>query len=164
MVIDPTDREAVLDLKARYFFCVDTRRWDELRTLFTDDARFDGFVAATDGPDAFVDGVASFLAGVTSVHHGSMPQLVARSADLIRARWSMVDLLTWPPGTKPLPGHDSSDLSGRRGHGYYEDEYRRTGDGWRISFMRLARVRVELLHGVHHEQAIATPPDPTWMG
>jgi hypothetical protein len=141
------DYEAVRRLKARYFRYVDGKRWDDLITLFDPDARFDGFAYGTDSPTAFVSGVAEYLEGVDSVHHGFMPQLEARGDGLIRGIWSMVDLLVWSPGSRGYRGISLDGQWGIRGYGHYEEEYRRGPEGWRISFMRLTRLRVEPLVG-----------------
>jgi hypothetical protein len=39
MVQELLDREAIKELKARYFRLVDEQDWDAYRQLFTDDAR-----------------------------------------------------------------------------------------------------------------------------
>ncbi|MFK4296606.1 hypothetical protein ABH924_001751 [Arthrobacter sp. GAS37] len=162
--LDAAARDAAYDLKARYFFYVDTQQWDQLRTLFTEDARFEGFAFEGVGPDAFVQGAAALLAGARSVHQGFMPRLQAQSDSVIRGRWSMYDYLTWQPGTISFRGNSSPDLSGIRGYGYYDEEYRHTPEGWRIAFMRLTRLQIDLLHGARPEDtAGALPPDPRWL-
>lgn len=149
--VDTAARDAAYDLKARYFFYIDTKQWDRLRALFTDDARFEGYSWPGEGPDAFVRGVTGLLTGTRSVHQGFMPQLRAQSDSMVRARWSMRDYLAWEPGTVAFRGNTDPNLSGINGYGHYDEEYRRTPEGWLISFMRLTRLRVDLLHGRHPE-------------
>lgn len=157
-------RDAIHDLKSRYFFHADNRQWTALRTLFTDDAAFEGFAFQGIGPDRFVEAVSKFLEGVTSVHHGCMPQLRALSDTTVRGRWSMVDYLTWAPGSRSYRGNAEPDLSGFRGYGYYDEEYRLTPAGWRISFIRLTRLRVDLLHGSAPADTFGAPgPVPDWL-
>ncbi|MFF4250672.1 nuclear transport factor 2 family protein [Streptomyces sp. NPDC001663] len=163
-VLDAAARDAAYDLKARYFFYVDSQQWERLRGLFTDDARFEGFAFGGEGPDAFVRGVDGLLTGARSVHQGSLPRFRAQPDSLVRARWSMQDYLTWPPGSRSFRGNSSPDLSGIRGYGYYDEEYRRTPEGWRIAFLRLTRLRIDLLHGPHTEDISgALPPDLDWL-
>jgi hypothetical protein len=143
----PADLEEIRRLKSRYFRYVDTKRWDALREVFDDEAEFDGFAFATAGPDAFVAGVSQYLEGIQSVHQGFMPDLRSRGPDLVRGIWSMFDQLVWEPGTRGYKGVELPGQWGIRGYGHYEEEYRRTPAGWRISFMRLTRLRVEPLVG-----------------
>jgi hypothetical protein len=147
MDVTPTDLEEIKRLKARYFRYVDTKNWAALRALYVDDAVFDGFDYATDTPDQFVAGVAAYLATTSSVHQGFMPELVPRGSDLVRGIWAMHDYLVWEPGTRGYKGMSTPDQWGIEGYGHYEEEYRRTAGGWRISFQRLTRLRIDPLTG-----------------
>jgi hypothetical protein len=135
------DIEEIKQLKARYFFLMDTKRWDEWRQCFTDDARFAGTLQDPDaGPDAFVDGVRALLDDVLSVHQGHMPAIELTGPDTARGVWAMYDWLEFKPGH---PMYDEA-LPHRVGYGHYEEEYRKEdNDGWKICFMRLARLRVD---------------------
>lgn len=152
--ISSADEAALRALKARYFRAVDAQDWSLLRTLFTEDARFEGFAFAAPGPDGFVDGVSSYLTGLVSVHHGFTPEYRGLTEDRVRGIWVMEDYLFWPPGTRGYKGVTVPGQWGIRGFGHYEEEYERSEQGWRISFMRLSRVRVEALAGPGYE----TPP------
>lgn len=149
-----SDEGALRALKARYFRAVDSQDWQVLRTVFTDDARFDGFAFDTPGLDGFIEGVSSYLNGVVSVHHGFTPEYRSIADDRARGIWVMEDYLFWPPGTRDYKGVTVPGQWGIRGFGHYEEEYRSGEHGWQISFMRLSRVRVEPLTGSGYE----TPP------
>ncbi len=138
---------ALRNLKARYFLAVDTRDWQALLALFTEDAQFDGFAFTTAGPRGFVAGVSEYLTGVQSVHHGFTPVFRARADGTVRGIWVMEDYLYWPPGSRGYKGISFDDQWGIHGFGHYEEEYRFEGGAWRISYMRLSRVRVEPLRG-----------------
>lgn len=146
-LLDPADEVALRGLKARYFRAIDTQDWGLLLTVFTDDASFEGFAFQAPGPQGFVAGVSAYLAGVTSVHHGFTPEYVPIGEGVARGIWVMEDYLFWPPDSRGYKGISIPGQWGIRGFGHYEEEYRRTSDGWRISFMRLSRVRVEPLLG-----------------
>ena len=162
LLVDEAERAAVEDLKSRYFFSVDNKRWDELRDLFTDDARFEGLPFGQEGPDSFVAAVREFLTGAVTVHHGFMPRFYKRSAERIRARWSMIDYLRWPYGSRSRPG--LAETSGMTGYGYYDEEYRREGGTWKIEFMRVARLRVDLVRDSDAAGAGGhSAPDPNWL-
>lgn len=163
--VTTADLEEVRRLKSRYFRYVDTKRWDALRTVFADDAVFDGFAFATAGPDAFVAGVAAYLDGIESVHQGFMPDLRPWDDGRIRGVWSMFDRLVWKPGSRGYKGVDLPGQWGITGYGHYEEEYRRTADGWRICFMRLTRLRVEPLVGSGYDVPAYDLPrlTPDWL-
>ncbi|MEV4734733.1 nuclear transport factor 2 family protein [Saccharopolyspora sp. NPDC049426] len=157
--------QIVCKLKARYFFHLDTKQWTRLRALFSDYAVFEGFPFASSGPDAFVAGVAKWLAPMRTVHQGFMPDVQKRDDGVIRARWSMYDYLTWPQDSFVYKGVEIDGMYGIRGYGYYDEEYVRTASGWRISFMRLTRARIDPLVGDYLEPPAydVPPPDLSWL-
>ena len=147
MTVTAEDFEEVRRLKSRYFRYIDTKDWAGLRSLFADDAVFDGFDYPTASPDEWLAGVRRFLTSVASVHQGFMPQLVERGPDVIRGIWSMEDYLVWAPGSNGYKGVSAPDQWGIHGYGHYEEEYSRASAGWRISFLRLTRLRIDTLTG-----------------
>ncbi|WP_345154710.1 nuclear transport factor 2 family protein [Arthrobacter ginkgonis] len=159
------DFDAVRNLKSDYFRHLDAKRWARLRSLFADDSTFDGFPFAANDADGFVAGVSAFLCDVESVHQGFMPRLVATGDHSIRGVWSMHDYLVWPRDSREYRGAKIPGLHGIRGYGLYEEEYRRVGEAWRISRMRLVRTRVELL--VSEPMFLPVRqfglPDPDWL-
>jgi hypothetical protein len=165
-LVDPYARSAAHELKARYFYYIDTRQFDRLPSLFTEDARLEGFAFDDTqiGVDQFVTSVKQFVDGRHSQHHAFMPMLRAVSDTVVRARWSMRDLVTWEPGEKSYRNVSHPDLSGFVGYGYYEDEYRLTGGAFKIQFLRIARVRIELLYGPRPADNLgALDPNVEWL-
>ncbi len=134
---DLLDIEAIKQLKADYFFLMDTKQWSEWRDLFTEDFRVVGSSAHESGRDAFVDFVRQHLETVMSSHHGSMPVIEILDERTARGRWAMYDDLRLPAG-HPW----SKKPSRRRGYGHYDEEYRREHDRWRMSSMQLSRLWV----------------------
>lgn len=131
------DIEAIKALKARYFRLMDAKDWAGLADVFTADVEID--MTATGG--AITTSVAEYMPflranieHVETVHHGHMPEIDLVSADSATGTWAMEDVLRWPAG---------SAISSLQGYGHYHEQYRRTGDGWRISSMRLSRLRVD---------------------
>lgn len=130
------DREAIKELKARYFRYVDTKQWKLLRSLFVDCAFFD-ISLAIEGPDQFITFVIELLEHAVSVHHGHTPEIKFLDAERARAVWQMFDWVEYR--VKRADG-----TFGWQGWGYYEDEYVRDGDGqWRISILSIRRIRVD---------------------
>jgi SnoaL-like domain len=137
--------ESIKQLKARYFRALDIKDWDGLHGLFADGARIgpldsglppsDVRIADERSTDEWLARVQVTLAGVTSVHHGHMPDIDLVSWGEARGIWAMEDLLLFPPGSVPMTLH---------GFGHYHETYARGADGWRIATMRLTRLRVDL--------------------
>ena len=134
------DIEDIKRLKARYFRAVDQKDWGEFALVFARDAHLEvpeGGISE-DGRDAVVRSVSTVLEGVTTVHHGHMPEIEITGTDTARGTWAMFDYVEWPS-----PGSD--DRIGLQGYGHYLEEYVREDGGWRISRIRLERLRVDPL-------------------
>lgn len=134
--------QQIAQLKARYCRYVDTKQWDRLASLFTDDCRFEGLGSAPHGADVatFVQGISKRLAATISVHHVHQPELVLTSPTTATGVWAMEDFVEWQDGAtvKEAPGS-----KGFRGYGHYEEQYRLEGEHWKISFLRLTRLRID---------------------
>lgn len=144
----PADRTSLCELKARYCRYVDAKRWEDLRTLFTPDARFEGLGSVRQGGslDEFIAGIATRLGPAVSVHHCHMPEFRFLDADHARGIWAMMDYVQWPPGTpvQEVPGYE-----GFWGYGHYEEAYRRDDGRWRIALLRLTRLRFDGIRAGH---------------
>ncbi len=157
------DLDAIHQLKARYCRFIDTKQWDRLPSLFTADARFQGLGSAPTGAtvEMFVAGISTRLAKVVSIHHCHMPEINFLTPDRARGIWAMVDYLEWPEGSGP---HEAEGFRGFTGYGHYEEEYRRTPDGWRIAFLRLTRMRIDpLAQPAPRSARVLLPHAPDWL-
>ena len=134
--------ERIAQLKARYCRYIDTKQWDKLPSVFAADCKFEGLGSAPAGADVatFVKGVSTRLGPTISVHHVHQPEIVLTSATTARGVWAMEDYVEWQDGgtVKEAPGS-----KGFRGYGHYEEEYRKEGGAWKISFLRLTRLRID---------------------
>jgi hypothetical protein len=131
------DVAAIQATKAKYFYFLDTKQWDLLRTVFTEDVDFD---SAREG-EYFFDGREGFIAYVTAnltesvtIHHGHMPIIDFVGPDEATAIWAMQDYV-------------EVFASGRKfvGYGHYHERYRRVGDDWKICAWKITRLRVDVL-------------------
>lgn len=127
---------AVCRLKAETLLAVDQKRWDDFAAAFTDDALIDYSRAVPPGvqpPPPFRSGAAyaqfasAFVGDAKTVHLASLPIIHVLAPDHATATWKMQDIVIW---------QDGRDQPDRHGYALYEDEYRLTADGWRISALR----------------------------
>ena len=135
------DREAIKELKARYFRSVDAKDWDAFRGVFTDDLRvqiMDG--DPIEGADAFVTFARQALGGARSAHHGHMPEIDFDSPTEARGIWSFADYIEWPADP------ETGARRGMKGYGNYHETYRKDGGDWRIASLRLVYRRMDPLY------------------
>ncbi len=131
----------ISELKARYFRLVDTKDWDGFRALFTDDATlfFPETGQAEPLPvDEAMPMIQDILDGVTSIHHGHMPEIEFLSDDRATGIWAMEDILRWPPDRAAVIGQELL-----HGFGHYHEEYVRRDGRWLFKALRLSRLRLE---------------------
>ena len=151
--------ESIKRLKARYFRLIDTKQWAKLRTVFTENCTFEGLWAGGDGADAFIASIQKNLAGVSTVHMGFMPEVEIINATTARGIWAMTDYLEWPTDSRAYLGVSVPGQRGIRGYGHYSEEYSLTDKGWRISHLRMTRLRIDPLVGsLEPEHADLMPP------
>ena len=144
--------QAIRELKARYFRCMDVRDWEGMQDVFTGDIVMDmreematlaksgmpvdpegGLIV---GREVVVASMRDALVGTKTVHHGHMPEIELVSEAEARGVWAMEDIVVLPEG---------APISRIHGHGHYHETYVRGVDGrWRISHLRLTRLLVEL--------------------
>ena len=139
---DPTrlvDIFAIQQLKARYFRLMDTKQWDAMRTLFTDDMCFyyDSAMLPTvteprnRSADEFIASVSRLLATAVTVHHGHTVEIDLTGERTATGIWAMFDRVE---GT-----HDGRFFEGQ---GHYHERYEKGEDQrWRIKELRLTRLR-----------------------
>lgn len=168
IMLDPYDQllaiEAIKQLKARYCRLVDTKQWDELREQFVDDCRFEGTSVPYADADAFVDALRTSMAETTTIHQCHTPEIALRSENTARGIWAMFDFVVWAEGSNYRRPPEHPDMWGISGYGYYQEEYRKEHDDWKIAVLRHTRLRVDLLVGDRALGAQAiVPPALDWL-
>jgi hypothetical protein len=154
--MDPIARldaiEGIKLAKARYFRAVDTKDYDLLRSVFTDDVEVDARGVVTDpvsgfnlapgtdevnrGVENVVNATRAALKDVVSVHHASVPEIDITGPTSGRGTWPMVDRLRF---------NEEAPFKELIGYGYYYDTYERVGGDWRIKTVRLVRARIDFV-------------------
>lgn len=154
--MDPVTRlvaiEGIRTAKARQQRGVDTKDADLLRRAFAEDVLIDcrGVMADPDtgansapqtdevfrGADRAVAAAIDSLRGVVSVHHVGCPEIEVTGPSTGSAVWPQVDRLLYPAGS---PHKEFV------GYGYYHETYQRDGEDWRITSMRMERLRKDFI-------------------
>jgi len=123
------DIQAITQLKYRYFRLLDHMQWDELRECFTDDVEthYESGHYRFEGIDELMRFLSESLNGLTqggrfALHLGHHPEIELLDAHSARWRWTL-HAPVLDRGAGRVGNHDS----------FYEDEYRKTEGGWRIS-------------------------------
>jgi ketosteroid isomerase-like protein len=135
------DVESIKCLKARYFRTMDAKDWSGLADCFTDDLVADfreGPGMLAEGRDNYISQISEILKDAVTVHHGHMPEISLLDGENATGTWAMDDLVQ-------LPGLII------QGWGHYHESYRKENGQWKISRIRLTRLRL-LQNG--EEQAI----------
>ena len=128
------DMQAITHLKARYCRTMDTKDWQGMRALFSDDVTIDttesGGTVVT-GADEFMGFLRDAIGEVVTVHHCHMPEIDLISPTQAAGVWAMEDMLRWPDGTE------------MHGYGHYHETYEKQGQTWYITSSRLTRLRMD---------------------
>jgi uncharacterized protein (TIGR02246 family) len=128
------DIEAIKQLKARYFRTMDTKDWDGMRDVFTDDVVVDTTASGggvVRGADEFMSFLREAIGDVVTVHHGHTPEIDLTSSTTATGVWAMEDMLRWPNGTE------------LHGFGHYHETYDKADGTWRIKRTTLTRLRLD---------------------
>ncbi|MFC5333314.1 nuclear transport factor 2 family protein [Mycobacterium branderi] len=136
--------EALRQLKARYFYYIDTKQWDLWLGLFTVDATLawdsavstggrDGDTRSFTGLDAIKENVVrGILNPTTSVHQGHTPVLEIISDTEARGIWPMEDIVVATHLHRLI-----------HGWGHYHETYRKVDGAWKIASSHLTRLLLQ---------------------
>jgi uncharacterized protein (TIGR02246 family) len=130
------DIEAIRQLKARYFRTMDTKDWESMREVFTDDAVVDTSAAGGEyvsGADTFMAFLQEALAGAVTVHQGHMPEIDITSETTATGIWALNDIVIWPNGMR------------LDGYGHYHETYSKVGGDWKIKSSKLTRLYTDFV-------------------
>jgi ketosteroid isomerase-like protein len=119
------DRAAILDVVIGYAAALDTRDWEALAALFTDDARWE-YQAASEqvsGPQAIASRIRSAVGHLDATQHFNSNHVIAIDGDqAVHTCYYQAQHVR----------RDLSDGGLYLGAGRYEDRLRRTSAGWRL--------------------------------
>jgi 3-phenylpropionate/cinnamic acid dioxygenase small subunit len=127
MTQDVADRIEIDDLLTRYATAVDTRDWDLYQTVFTTDALID--YTSSGGIRGGLAEVTAWLSDALSIFSMSQHMVTNRDIRVAGDTATCHSYFYNPMGRTKRDGTLDLMFVG----GYYRDQLRRTGDGWRIA-------------------------------
>ena len=147
--MDLVEIEHIRRLKYRYLRCVDLKRWDEIGDVFTEDATADYGTPSAGRPLnlASRDEIVAFLAGslgndIITLHSAGQPEIDV-DGDTATGTWRFEDTVIATQYKVVITGA-----------AFYEDRYRRCGDGaWRITHTGYQRI---------YEASMSLEDLPSW--
>lgn len=120
-----SDEHAIADLKYRYVRYLDTKQWEELKDLLTEDATasYGGGACIREGRDAIMEFLVTNMDSETlhTSHRVGQPEITV-SGDVATGRWALSDTVV-----------DTTLGVFISGAAFYEDTYVRAEDGWLIA-------------------------------
>ncbi len=129
---NPEEIESIKQLKHKYMRCLDTKQWDEMATLFTDDVvtSYSGGQFSFKGKNEIID----FLQGamppsIVSMHQCFHPEIELTGETSAKGTWGFNDYLIILDAGLSL-----------RGYGIYSDEYEKVDGMWKIKSTGYKRV------------------------
>ena len=115
------DTEAIKKLKARYWYYVDNKQWDNLADCYAEDVVFESpQLGKMEGRDFIIKVLKRVLRNIKTAHQGHNPEIEIHSDTTAWGRWALNDHV------------ETSDNRYFKGHGTYEDEYVKDSGSWRI--------------------------------
>jgi uncharacterized protein (TIGR02246 family) len=133
---DLVELEAIKAVKYRYLRAVDTRDWDLLASVLTEDATaaYASGKLSYEGRDAIVGFLRDSMppSEMLTSHRVHHPEIELTGPTTATARWALDDVVIFPNANLAL-----------RGAAYYQDEYVKSGGEWRISHTGYRRLYEE---------------------
>ena len=127
------DAAAICALKYAYFRHLDSKEWDELEQLFTEDATasYEDGKSSFSGRAAIMEFLVTSMAthDLISMHHGHHPELRQITNDSAEGTWYLVDRVILPKMDYEIGGT-----------AFYSDKYARVGGQWKIAHTGYVRV------------------------
>ena len=134
--------EDIRAVKARYCRFLDTKDWEALGGLFTEDAvldvREDTGLAPIQGRAAIVTQIRAAVEFASTAHQVHSPEITLVDEDEATLIWAMQDRVVWPTGGSPIPG-----VASITGYGHYHERYVRRDGRWHIAALKLTRLHVD---------------------
>ncbi|PSM42982.1 hypothetical protein C6Y14_12445 [Streptomyces dioscori] len=139
-----SDIDQIRELRARYCRLADTKRWEAMADLFTDDAvmhfhRPDGTLSHSVTAAEFPASVGGRVGTGQPVHHVFSHEIEFTSDSTASGVWAMEDYVFYD-----RQADSAAPFTRMHGLGHYHDTYRKVDDVWRIAGFKLSRLRIDI--------------------
>jgi 3-phenylpropionate/cinnamic acid dioxygenase small subunit len=124
------DRAQISDLLHDFARALDTRDWEAYAATYAEDGVLE-LPWATLGRDELVAFVSGDAGRFHATHHISSNHSIEIDGDVARSRSYVLAMHVLDPGDQSTQW---------LGGGWYDNEYRRTADGWRLTRVRITPV------------------------
>lgn len=135
--------EDIRAVKARYCRFLDTKNWQGLADLFTEDAvldvREDTGMEPFVGRETLIEQIRAAVIDAKSAHQVHTPEITLVNDEEATIIWAMQDRVVWNEGKSPIAGVKSIT-----GFGHYHERYVRSDGEWRIASLKLTRLHVDM--------------------
>lgn len=132
---------AISQVKARYCRTLDTKDWEGLADVFSEDIELDTSAAGGPPPirgrEAVIAMIRSSLDSARTAHQVHSPEITL-DGDTAQVIWAMQDRVVWDADRAAKLGFASLT-----GYGHYHERYIRENGRWRIAAQRLTRLHVD---------------------
>ncbi|MDG2004446.1 MAG: nuclear transport factor 2 family protein [Novosphingobium sp.] len=131
--------EEIRALKARYYRLMDTKQWEELKSVFASDMKVvtpEGKVY-TEGGDTYAAALRNSLENAVSCHQNLGGEIEIGGPDNASAIWAMQDVIEWEEA------HPNMGWKSILGRGHYHETYCKEGGAWCIATLMLTRLRLD---------------------
>ena len=145
------DLEAIRDIKHRYFIALDKKDWDGVVNCFTEDAIAEVGLGTQRGHAEIAEMFQQVYVDTFDwwSHQASNPVIDITGDDTAIGTWELEGFVVTQ---EPVTGMWTAV--------FYEDEYRRTADGWRISKTVVVPIfRCDVEEGYARQRMVGLPDD-----
>ena len=126
-----SDQQAIIDLAIAYTWALDTKQFEELRSVFAPDATADLRGIHCDDQDAIIARISGGVGRLDATQHLVSNHQVRVDGDTATHRCHLQSQHV----KRGTPGGDNFLIGG-----IYDDRLARTPDGWRITYRTLIEV------------------------
>lgn len=133
--------EGIRNTKSRYCRLIDTKKWDELGSVFTPDAIADfstegNPIPVLEGRDTIVQVFKDLVDPAETVHQVHSAEIELISATEAKVISPMEDYVTFPEGNENISFH---------GYGHYHETFVAIDGQWYIQHTRLERLKFDII-------------------
>ena len=140
------DEQAIIDLAIAYTWALDTKQFDELRSVFAPDATADLHGVHCDGQDAIIARIERPMGRLDATQHLVGNHQVRVDGDTATHRCHLQSQHV----KRGTPGGDNYLIGG-----IYDDRLARTPDGWRITHRTMTAAVDRRQPGGHRSMTVA---------